>query len=186
MRVNSIARRPAPARPWTDDLVEVDHQAVPFMLTALWFKSQQGNWAVGDDVARGRQLMNKQGAQLLMGATQRLIDASDRLYTLLDAGIFGTNRDVTGTGTDVDPFVYEPPITQTKYPSEQSADGLLRYGFIGSSGLTNLITGEGNIVWPADTPLKDLLRSIIDSAGASGELDDEILAKLAEAVVLLA
>lgn len=112
MTRNIVHKSVAPLPPHFLELVDTPPAGVPFALGGIWLHLTKYFWLSPDDFMHGRKLMAQLGARLLMTSGQDIVNAIDRLYNLQDAAHFSIERDVTGEGTEIDPFVYDPVIPQ--------------------------------------------------------------------------
>jgi hypothetical protein len=188
MRLNLVKPRAAPVPPYNDDLVEIDTEAIPYMLGALWLRSQRYNWITTDDARRGRQLLAKQGAQLLMSATDKIVAAIDRVYTLLGGTVLGRSYGIAGDGTPADPYRYDPPLPMTVDHTAYGDEGIMYYQVQQWAALANLATGNPTGGYTDNRNIRQQLEDLIAAtqANAGQGLDDEMLAKLAQIALALA
>jgi hypothetical protein len=180
MRLNIVYKAVAPEPPYECELVDIDTAAVPFMLYGIWLKAQKYFWADNDSWRTGRWLLNKQGASLLMPCGNDIINAVDRLYNLVDARLVGNYREVTGTGTEADPFVYDPPIEQAPGFFDPTEASIAWYSGINLSAWQNLLNGEHSGDWNDNYKLKAQLQELIDQ-DAADDVDIATLIAFAEA-----
>src|SRR5690349_17368227 len=141
MKMNLVTKSEVPPPPYASALVCIPIAAVPFTLGALVLKSQKYWYASPDDWHAGRRLLASFGKALLMDCAQPIVDAIDRVYNLLDSGLNGTERTAIGTGTELDPYVYDPAIPQVVEPSAFGSPGLRHYTRASARLLDNLVTG---------------------------------------------
>jgi hypothetical protein len=184
-RYNLSKPRPAPEPPYRCELVEIDVEAVPYMLGALWQREQRYHWLTADDAKRGRQLLAKEGAQLLMGCTREITNRQDALYALLDRAINGTEYSVSGAGTDVEPYIWAPPLPTAPGPV-YALPGLLRQAEISGRQLDNLTNGTTYDEAPDSRNIRQQLEDLIAALGEQESLDPEILAELVQILAALA
>src|SRR5437868_3029287 len=109
-RLNLVRRNDAPIPPYECEMVQCDIPFVPFILGALWQRSQRYWWAQSEDQQLGRWGMNKQMMEVLMPCGQDIVDATNRVYMLINTTFNGIYYTFTGTGTPNDPYVIDPPI----------------------------------------------------------------------------
>lgn len=141
MKRNVVLVSEVPEPPYLCALVSIPTAAVPFTLSALVLKSAPYWYASRDDWHRGRKLLADFGKDILMPCDTAIVNGIDRLYNLIDAGLNGTDRSATGTGTELDPYVYDPPIPQVMLPSDFQAPGLRRDMEMSRLLLANLVNG---------------------------------------------
>jgi hypothetical protein len=183
MRLNIVYKAIAPEPPYQCELVEVDTAAIPFMLYGLWLKTQKYFWVDNDSWRIGRWLMNKQGASLLMPCGTEIINSVDRLYNLLDARLVGNYREVTGTGVEADPFVYDPPLEQAAQYIAATEGSLTFYADYNLQAWLNLLNGEHSDVFGDAYHIKLQIQELIDQDVAD---DVDIASLLADMELLLA
>lgn len=182
MSRTKIPRSVVPEPPYHSALVCIPIEAVPFTLGALVIKSQKYWYASPDDWHTGRKLLALFGKALLMDCAPAIVQAIDRVYNLLDAGLNGRDRTATGTGTELDPFVYDPPIPQTILPSDFSAPGARRDSVEVRNLLRNLVLGNlstdaPTIAIPNGTlaEIRDLLLAMSEESGVTPEQIEQII-----------
>lgn len=185
MPVTKNVPRDAPRPPYECELVEVDIPAIPFMIAGLGFKAQKFLWSNEDEATFGRQLLAKQAASLLMPCGKDIVESIDRLYRLTDVIHNGSIYTYSGSGTTLDPYVYNPPIPVVPYrvgPLEPS----LRFSIDKIMKLDdNLVNGTTSDVTPDTRNFRQQLDDILAALDAEG-LDPEILAKLVQILAALA
>lgn len=186
MRFDYSVPQLAPLPPYDCELIEVDTQAIPFMLGGLYARAKRRHWITDEDATRGRQLLAKQGVHMLMGCKDEIVTAINQLYRLTDVVHNGTVYSYTGTGTTLDPYVYNPPIpvvparTPGLEPSEKfSLEKLLRLQ-------DNLVNGTTYTDAPDDRNLRQQLADILEAIQGQETLDPEILAELVQILAALA
>lgn len=184
MKRNVVLVSEVPEPPYPSHLVCIPTAAVPFTLSALVLKSQKYWYASPDDWQRGRRLLAQLGKALLMDCAQPIVDAIDRVYNLLDAGLNGTERTATGLGTYLDPFVYDPPIPQTIAPTEYEAPGARHYGHAVAKLVDNLVTGTTSDIAPGVAVPNGKLQEIIDLLVAMGE-ESQVTPEQIEQIILI-
>jgi len=162
MSINIVVKAEAPAPPYTCELVSFQTQATPFALYGLWLKSQRYFWASPDDWEVARSLLAQVGSELLMPCGTDIVNAIDRLYNLVDMRLVGLSRSVTGTGTDVDPFIYDPPLEQAATFTEANEGSAIYYGAINLEAWQNLLNGEHSSNWSDNYKLKVQIQELID------------------------
>ena len=186
MKFTLVKPRPAPPPPWHCELVEIDIEAIPFILSALWLKSQKYNWETNDDQRIGRQMLAKQGAYLLMGCKDEIVGAINQLYRLTDSIHNGAVYGVTGAGTLEDPYIYTPPIPLV--PTTQSGlEPSVKFSLEKALRLQdNLVNGTTYTDAPDDRNLRQQIEDLILAVQNQGQLDDDMLAELVQIVAALA
>lgn len=186
MSRNIVTKSTVPPGPYDTDLVCIPIQAVPLMLGALVIKSQKYWYASPEDWHRGRKLLADAGKGMLMPCAIDIVNAIDRVHNLLDAGLNGTERSVTGTGTEADPYVYSPGLPQAPNPEVFDSPGLRADANATRQLVHNLVDGSATGLSAETRNIRQQLDEL-KLAIAEGEgLDPEILAKLGEIALLLA
>lgn len=107
-----------------------------------------------------------------------IVNSIDRLYVLMAAGLNGTEYTVTGTGTEIDPFVYDPPLPQVVMPSDFQAPGLRRDMAAGRRLLDNFVNGTLSTDAPATAIANEKLeaiRALLEASGTNGEDVEAVL-----------
>lgn len=166
MRLNLVNKQPAPARPWSCELVSFIPEAVPAVLYGLWIKSQEYFWETPADATRARQMLAEVGSNVLMPCGTDIVNAVDRLYMLWDYALYRTVRYNENEGIPGAPLNIQPPIPD--YPDQHPGlgGGLEENLFAARSYLDNWVNGF-------TTPYTD------DTRNPRQQYDD-ILAKLDE------
>lgn len=186
MKRNIVVKSPYPSGTPLIELASFHIQAVPATIAALVLKSQKYFWASPDDWHRGRKSLAYLGAELLMPSGIDIVNAIDRVYTLVDSGLNGRVRSVEGEGTNLDPFIYTPPLEQAAAPEDFDAPGLRNDTYTVRLLLDNLTNGTVSSASSDDRNFRQQLEDLILAVGAGDDLDPEILAKLGEIAILLA
>lgn len=171
MRYNLVAKREAPEPPYICEMVDIDVEAIPFMLSSLWLRAQKYWWITDDDQKYGRWLMNKEGAALLMPCSRKITNLLEAQYNLLDATIRGEMRDVTGAGTDADPYIYDPAIPQTVDPIVYLTPGLQYSAIQSLRGIENISDGRTSTNFSDVRNIRQQLEDILNALNA--ESDEE-------------
>jgi len=186
MKNELYTKRDLPMPPWASELIELDVSVVPYLLGAL-FLSEHKFYFVNDEQSRlRRSMLCKQGAYMLLGASDRIIEAIDRLYRLTDSIHNGTVYAVDGEGTTLDPYVYYPsmPLVPT---TEPGAEPSVKFDL---SKIMRLVDNLTNATTYSDAPddrnLRQLLVDILTALDAEGSLDPEMLAELVQILAALA
>lgn len=186
MRLNLYIERDAPPLPWPSELVELDTSSIPYLLGALFLKEQKFHWTDDEQARLGRSMLCKQGAQMLLGAADRIIESIDRLYRLTDSIHNGTVYAVDGEGTTLDPYVYYPSMPLVP-ATESGAEPSVKFSLEKVLRLQdNLVNGTTYTDAPDDRNLRQQLEDILTALDAEGSLDPEMLAKLGEIALALA
>lgn len=174
MTLNLVSKREAPIPPYTCEMIDIDVEAVPFMLSALWLRSQKYWWISADDQTNGRWLMNKESVRLLMPCSRAITNLLEAQYNLLDAVLRGELRDVTGTGVDADPYIYDSPIPQVVDPIVYQTPGLQYNSFQSLQGIRNLADGFVSTEFAESRNFRQQLEDIRALLEANGTDDADI------------
>jgi hypothetical protein len=185
MRLNIVLRSPVSARPYADDLFDLPIEGGPYALGALRLRMYPYWYTSPEDYARGRSLLAELGSGLLMGYGMRLINAVDRVYTLLDAHLAGNERGVTGDGTDASPFVYSPALVQAPGSSDFVPPSLRSDTELVRAVLDNLVNGTLSSSAPSEAIPNARLQIIIDLLNAMGTDDGPTFAQVAQIITIL-
>lgn len=185
MTISLVTRIDCPTPPYTAEMVDIDTEAVPSMLYGIWLKSQKYYWSDADNARQARSMLAKQGAALLMPASIDIVNAIDRLYVLQAAAQMGITYYVSGTGTEADPFVYDPPLVQAQEPTIGELPGLLSLQVRQIEGWFNLLNGATTADFPDSRNVRQQLDDILAAISAGGYDDSEVIAKLIEVIALL-
>ena len=183
MTLNIVTKREAPLSPYECELFNLDIEAIPFMLGALWLRSQKYWWLTPDDQMYGRQLMNKEMAGMLMPCGLDITNRQDALYTMLDARLGGVLRDVSGAGTYEDQFVYDPEIPQVVDPIDYATPGMQYTSDQLLKGIYNLLNGTTSANFPNNAYTTGILQEILNALLA--ESDEETLDMLTKIFIAL-
>lgn len=186
MRRRLAVARPVPPLPWFSELIELDTASIPYLLGSMWTREQRYHWITADDARDGRQMLAKQGAAMLLGAADRIIESVDRVYRLIDVVNNGAVYTYSGLGTLASPYVYSPglPVVPSAAPGDEpsvkfSLEKLLRL----QDNLTNGTTyGDA----PDDRNFRQQLDDIKAALESGESLDPEILAELVQILAALA
>lgn len=175
MSYNIVVKRPAPSPPYTCEFINIDVESIPAMLAALTIKAQKYWWLDGIDAEWARWMLNKQKASFLMPCGTEIVNAIDRVYTLLDATIRGELRDVTGTGTAADPYIYDPVLPQTVDPVVYFTPGLQFLSAQSLDGIKNIADGTVSTVFLDNRNIRQLLADLIAAVQAQNDEDTNAL-----------
>jgi len=124
MTIKLVYKQEAPLPPYMGELVCVPTEAVPFVLGGNYIRSQKYWWLTSDDAIKGRQLLNLQGANMLVGCGDAIVDAINKQTRLFDATMNGRVYIRTGEGTLASPYVYEPDIPDPMTPEAYIEPGM--------------------------------------------------------------
>lgn len=170
-----------PAPPDTCELVTFPVAVVPYALGALEARTPRHIWAEGSYV-RGEQLIRRLQLALLCGGLQELLESNNRLYRMLDTAIFGTGYTVTST----DPLVVVPEIPPQRTMGIYGDDSILGRMEDMRQLLQNALNGTETPNYDRNNGVRDLLEQLVTAIQQTGQLDDDMLNKLAEIAVLVA
>lgn len=115
-----------------------------------------------------------------------IVNAIDRVYVLMDATLNGVTRDTTGQGTEINPYIYSPPLAQGKEADDFVPPSLRSDTNATRALLDNLVTGATNPLVNDARNIRTQLEEIIARLEPQNNLDAEQLAELAKIVALLA
>lgn len=174
MKLNIVLPSPVSARPYAEDLYCLPVAAVPYVLGALRLRMSPYWYTTPEDYARGRSLLAEFSGGLLMGCVQEITNAVDRLTALFDASINGQARELTGTGTEVDPYVYTPALPTVFDGNAYDAPSLREDTRSTYLLLDNLTTGVPNALSADARSFRDQLEEIRATLAAMGADSDEV------------
>jgi hypothetical protein len=126
---------------------------------------------------------------VLMPSGQDIVDATNRVYTLLGGTLLGRVYSYTGTGTRTDPYIYDPPLPPAVDATDYTDESLL-WAIQQTAGNTYLLKNAipaGGFADNADLNARasELLAALNAQAG-QGSLDPDMLAELVQIAALLA
>ena len=170
-----------PAPPDTCELAVFPVAAVPYALGALESRTPRHIWADASYV-RGEQLIRRLQLALLCGGLQELLESNNRLYRMLDTAIYGTGYVVQST----DPLVVEPAIPPQRTMGIHDEASILGRMENLKQLLENALNGTETPNYSRPNGIRDLIEQLTAALQETGQLDDEMLAKLAEIAVLVA
>lgn len=170
-----------PPPPDTCELAIFPVAVIPYALGALEARTPRHIWAE-ESYVRGEQLIRRLQLALLCGGLQELKEQNDRLYRMLDTAIFGTGYTVEST----DPLVVTPEIPPQKTMGIRDEASILGRMENLKQLLENALNGTETPNYDRPNGVRDLLEQLIAKLGETGQLDDEMLAKLAEIALLVA
>jgi hypothetical protein len=155
---------------------------VPYALAALEHRIPPYVWA-DDHELRGTQLIRSLQVAILCGGMTELLESQDRVYRLLATALYGDEYEVTST----DPvLVVEPQIWPTHDIAIVNPDSILGRMEDMKQLLQNALNGTATTNYDRVDGIRDILEQLLLAVQESDDLDPEIVAKLAELVVLLA
>jgi hypothetical protein len=106
-----------------------------------------------------------------------LITQGDRLYRLVDTGLFGTEYTIEST----DPLVVTPPLPAARLLAYDAQDSLLGRQDRATQLVDNAINGTTTDLYTYAPSVKDLLQSVIDALAAE---DTDIAGLLSELEII--
>lgn len=182
-----IVRRDSPdPPPWECELIDIDIPSIPFVLFALGHKAQRYYWKTDEDATKARQMLAKQGANILMGCSDKIVGAINQLYRLTDSIHNGTVYSTTGEGTVDDPIVYSPAIPLVPQTLPGAEPGV-KFSLEKALRLQdNLVNGTTYTDAPDDRNIRQQLEDIKLALEGQENLDPEILAELVQILAALA
>lgn len=154
---------------------------VPYALGALEARAPRHIWA-DEHYVRGEQLIRRLQLALLCGGLQELLESNNRLYRMLDTAIYGVGYTVQST----DPLVVSPEIPPQRTMGIYDDSSILGRMESLKQLLENALNGTETPQYDRANGVRDLLEQLITAIQNSGQLDDEMLAKLAEIALLVA
>lgn len=185
MRLNLVSKRDAPVPPYPTIGVCLAPKLVPFIFQALWLKSQKYWWTDEGEWLTARRLIAEQASAMLQDCNRETLHVLQATYNLLDAALRGTERSVTGDGTEANPFIYLPPIPQTVSPTEGVQPSLLAEATRSRELLDNGFNGTTYAGLPATAGLQvdvSAIRTLLENADLQ---DDDTLALLGQILAAL-
>lgn len=166
-------------------LVPINASMIPIIAGRLHELEQRRSWASDTDYELGYNAIVQIEAAMTSLCVAKLVQSNERIYRLLDNALNGTVY-VTGSVEPLTGLVTVLPSISDVPPVEPLADSV-RLNVTGLYALVdNLTNGTVSIYAPDVRNIRDQLQALIDKAEGTGEFDAEMLAKLSEAVVLLA
>jgi hypothetical protein len=167
-------------------LIPVPIALVGFVWGALEPLQHRSRWQDDDNFQRGYAAIAALGACMMAGCLDELIESNRQIYRLLDATMNGAIYTVSGDGTAIDPYVYNPPIPLV--PTNMAGiEPSLKFNAEKTMRLVDNLT---NATTYTDAPdarnLRDMLQDLIDKAAGTGEFDADMLAELIQIAGLLA
>jgi len=177
--------RTAVEPPYDCQLVEIGAETVPYLLGALFVREQRYNWLTDNDAIVARRMLAKQGADLLMPCGKDIVQSMDRVYMLLNRGLTGQTYSYSGTGTEIDPYVYSPPIPVVPDETYVTPGLMARLEDLRHL-LQNALNGETIGGYTDTTSIRAQLEALIVTMSETDDLDDDILEQLVYIVAALA
>lgn len=185
MRLNLVSRRDAPIAPYTTIGVCIAPKLVPFIFQALWLKSQRYWWTDEGEWFTARRLIAEQASHMLQDCNRETVHLLQATYNLLDTSLRGTLRSVTGTGTEEDPYIYDPPIPQAVNPVEGAYPSTLYYAQRQVEVADNAWNGTAYAELPSAEGARAVLVEVRDILLNADLQDDDTLALLGQILAAL-
>lgn len=168
-----------PSPPYSCELVEVNVQAIPAMLYALWQKSQRYFWEkpLGSDKL-ARKALAEQTARLLMPCGTEIVTAINQLYRLVDVSINGavyTYEEDRETGE----IIYSPEIPIVPAASDPGFNSVRWQSNDTRTILRNALLGQTTAELGDARVFRQQLDDLIAAVGADDTDIADMKAKLA-------
>jgi len=172
----------APVEPDTCEIASFAVAVVPFALAALEYRIPRYIWQ-SESYMRGVQLIRSLQMALLCGGLKEITNRQDDLYRMLDTAIYGTEYSIEATEPEL---IVSPTISHTHLLAIDRPDSLLGRMEDLRQLLQNALNGTDTPSYDRPAGIRDLLELINAALAEDGNLDPDMLAKLAEIAVLLA
>jgi len=163
-------------------LVAINASLIPMVAGALRFYEKRGVWATNADYELGYNAFAALQACFMKCCIDDLIESQDRIYRMLGTAIYGTEYSVISD----DPLVVTPAIEPTHVLAIENDESILGRMELHKQLLENALNGTDTPNYDRPDGVRDLLEQLLVALEAESNLDPEILAKLAEIVVLVA
>ena len=163
-------------------LVAINASLIPMVAGALRFYEKRGTWRTDADYESGYNAFAALQACFMKCCIDDLIESNDRLYRMLDTAIYGRLYNVVSS----EPLVIEPIIWPTHELAIEHDESILGRMELQKQLLENALNGTETPNYSRPDGVRDLLEAIKLALEAEGNLDPEILAKLAEIALLVA
>lgn len=163
-------------------LVPVNAALIPLVAGALRFFERRGSWETDADYEQGYNAFAELQVCLMRACIDDLVESNNRLYRLLDTALFGTGYVVQST----DPLVVTPDIPPQRTMGIYDEASLLGRLENLKQLLENGLNGTETPNYDRQNGVRDLIEQLIAAIQQTGQLDDEMLAKLAEIALLVA
>jgi len=171
----------APEPPYDCELAPFPVPVVPFALGALEERTKRFIWASVDDWRRGEQLVRELQRAMLEGCLNELLEGQRRIYRLLDAAMFGRVYSVvTEEPLEITPEIPLVPDMTAANPGLVARIALLQ------KSVDNAYNGTVYTEFSNTVSIRAQLQQIIDKSAENNELDADMIAQIAELLVLLA
>ena len=184
MRYNLVLKNGVAPPPYECELVEYNPIATPYVLGALWLRSQKYWWLSTDDQKYGRRLMAQIGSQVLMGCSQEIVGAVNQVYRLMDS-TFNQQYYTWWNEPDL-PADIRPAIPVVPNPTAYTNNSWRKAGDITRDGWQNLLTGDENNTFAPSSNFRVTLEQILAAIEAGEPVDlDEVESLLLQVVTAL-
>lgn len=91
-------------------LVAINTSLLPLVVGALAHFEKRHVWHSDEEYEQGYNAFAELQACMTQLCIRELIDSNNRIYRLLDSSLNGVVYSASGTGTTIDPYLYEPPM----------------------------------------------------------------------------
>lgn len=162
-------------------LVPIDAALLPLVAGALKHFEERRVWHSDEEHERAYNAFAEIQAAMTLLCAQELIESNNRIYRMLSTAIFGTEYTVQSD----DPLVVLPELTPTHDLIIENDDSILGRMEMQKQLLENALNGTETPNYIRQNGVRDLLEQLITALQQTGQLDDDILAKLAEIAVLV-
>jgi hypothetical protein len=147
---------------WRDQpcfLAVVPKPLVPYVGGLLKILEQRGFWLTEADYERGYTAVIELEACLMATCLQDLIESNNRLYRMLDTGIYGREYTIEST----DPLVVTPDIPAARPIAFEDQDSLLGRLDRLTQLLDNTFNAASTSLYSYSPSVKEQLQSILDA-----------------------
>ena len=168
---------------WRDQpcfVVAIPRPLVPFVGGLLKIMEQRGFWSSSTDYGRGYTAVVELEACLMSTCLSVLLESNDRLYRLVDTGLFGTEYTIESD----DPLVVTPAIPAARVLAYDNVDSVLGRLDRLAQLTDNTFNGTETPLYSYTPNVKEQLQAIIDAMGDDTDLTT-IISDLEAIAVLL-
>jgi len=160
-------------------LVAIDISMLPIIAGLLKPLEEARSWQA-EDYQQGYRAITTIEACMTALCVQQLVDSNDRLYRLLDAGLFGRVYEASGD----DPPIITPsiPVVPDMEFANPGALGKLEHI---DQGLQSFVGGIDTPNYSGTPNVLALLQGVIDAINAQETDNTEIIEDLVEIIALL-
>lgn len=163
-------------------LVPMPAALIPLVAGALKHFEDRRVWSSDEDHEQAYNVFAELQGCFMKLCAEELIESNNRLYRMLDTAIFGVGYVVTST----DPLVVEPGIPPQRTMGIYGEDSILGRMERTKQLLENALNGTETPNYDRSNGIRDLLEQLTAAIQQTGQLDDDMLNKLAEIAVLVA